>query len=124
MQALRPILDDLRRSGGFQFTVHQNSDGTVFLEDAKGCGIVVDYDTYFDVQSNAISTAQAVQDYAIEVGSAAWPPCPTHPDSHPLWLSEDGFYACPIDGTAHADLGQLAGSAPAQLGDTSRSRPR
>ena len=43
--------------------------------------------------------------------STSWPPCPAHPDRHPLGVELRGtqiFWACPIDGQALCPVGQLA----------------
>ncbi len=106
-QALDPVLTDLARSGGFEFLVAEDDRGTVWLLEPDGSGIGVRADASFDPEENAIDIAQSVQEYAIEIGGA-WPGCPAHPDSHPLWLSDEGFYTCPKMGQAHAVLGQLA----------------
>lgn len=90
LQALTPVLDDLRRSSGFQFIVEQSAGRTVYLLQPDGAGIGVLFDPDFDADDNAVRFAQSVQEYAIEVGGGAWPTCPSHPDSNPLWLSDDG----------------------------------
>lgn len=44
-----------------------------------------------------------------------WPPCPVHPDTHPLEVrldQDDVVWACPRAGTTHARVGELAQRDP------------
>jgi hypothetical protein len=103
--ALTPILDDLRRTGGYKFALEERNNEVWLLEpDRTGIGIT--YDPDCDATANAHRIAERVQEYAMEASRSAWPTCPEHPNTHPLWL-RDGAYTCPQSGTAHGRLGQL-----------------
>jgi hypothetical protein len=59
--------------------------------------------------------ADQVQDWVIDelMGTSAtnWPPCPTHPESHPLEVSTREHVAvwiCPVDRTPISQIGALA----------------
>jgi hypothetical protein len=68
---------------------------------------------------NLASVADQVQDFASEVlalvtGNSTWPPCPQHPDRHPLQarvVAGDAVWRCPVSGAVAAPVGRLAGTA-------------
>ena len=63
-----------------------------------------------------VAAADAVQVWVIEQlwgqgRAAAWPPCPEHPDTHPLAPQErEGLsvWACPRDGSVAFEIGALS----------------
>ncbi|OPF78132.1 hypothetical protein VT50_0220060 [Streptomyces antioxidans] len=59
--------------------------------------------------------ADQVQGWAVEAlwsegASAVWPPCPTHPDTHPLTATvstDTAVWVCPKTGATVARIGEL-----------------
>ena len=74
--------------------------------------------------AQAASLADQVQDWAHEElqrrgATPTWPPCPMHPDTHPLRAVVDGDQAawrCPTSIQTVAPLGQLARDGPPSPG--------
>ena len=68
---------------------------------------------------NVASVADQVQDFASEVlalvtGNSTWPPCPQHPDRHPLEarvVAGDAVWRCPVGGAVAAPVGHLVTTA-------------
>lgn len=125
-EAIEPVLRDLRAYG----IVPDQLDDEAWTEDphrpsltiwgtGHGHGVSVG-----DGDSPARRVAEAadrVQEWAIDelwgTGPAAWPPCPLHPNTHPLWVRVDGqgageraVWACPAESVAVAAVGTLSAS--------------
>ena len=102
-----PVLDEVDDFGDVQIA-------GVWLGGQGGGRTGVTVMTSSDEAYRIYRVADQVQDWAIEElwpGSPTnWPPCPTHPDSHPLvaeMLGEAAVWMCPRDATAIAPIGQL-----------------
>lgn len=123
-RALEPVLRDLRSTGVVAPTiedVHWTDDpdlpsAYLWGRDGNGRGVLADRDEPEHEQVRMV--ADRVQEWVIEElwGRAPtnWPPCPQHPDTHPLTpvttrsLAE---WVCPTHGTAVAPVGGLPPAA-------------
>jgi hypothetical protein len=121
---LAPVLRDVAACGGLVVRVeegHRPPAGLgpddemvmVWTPDGSGTGILVD-EALPDHQQQAL-VADEVHEAVVEgrwsAGlSTSWPPCPWHPDSHPLEVrlrDTDVVWACPRGGRAVCPVGQL-----------------
>jgi hypothetical protein len=120
-QALEPVLRDIRTSGVPMPEIRDEDwaddplTATAMLCSPEGSasGLRVDIDA--PERDRIAMVADQVQEWVIEElwGHAAtnWPPCPNHPDSHPLTAStRDGvaFWICPSDLMPFSPVGSLS----------------
>lgn len=120
-EALAPVLDDLRNSGG---PVPGVRDGqwssfpgqvTAVLRAADGSGQGVYAMTEEPLAQRIASVADQVQAWAVEElcrthRPATWPECPWHPDSHPLAaMVREGraVWTCPKSDRTASSIGAL-----------------
>ncbi|RBY87171.1 hypothetical protein DQ244_17760 [Blastococcus sp. TBT05-19] len=118
--ALEPVLRDLRATGGPLPRVVPSDwpgDGGVagamlWHSDGSGSGISVVLDR--PAAEQVAHVTDVVHDWVVEElwGTAPtnWPPCPGHPESHPLEVRRSGDaveWVCPADGTAVRRVGDL-----------------
>ena len=123
-RALRPVLRDLRSTGLAAPTigdVHWTDDAglpSAYLwgRHGNGRGVLTDRDEPEHEQVRMV--ADRVQEWVIEElwGRAPtnWPPCPQHPDTHPLTPAATrglAEWVCPTDGTAVVPVGDLVPAA-------------
>ncbi len=120
-RALQPVLRDLRAGGpqppriGDQDWAGQEGVASACLSSADGpggTGVSVVLGAPFPEQLAHV--ADQVHDWAVEelwgTASTSWPPCPEHPDRHPLVVRRAGdgvTWACPTSGTAVCRVGEL-----------------
>jgi hypothetical protein len=120
-EALAPVLDDLRNSGGpipdVRDAQWSNFRGqvtaTLYAPDGSGQGVSAM--AAEPLAQRIASVADQVQEWAVEelcrVGRpATWPECTWHPDSHPMAAKVwDGVAAwtCPRSGQASDRIGSL-----------------
>ncbi|MFC3573567.1 hypothetical protein ACFOZ0_09845 [Streptomyces yaanensis] len=114
-KALSVVLRDLAAQCPVQPVVRDAEDGgiTLYAPDASGWGVYVWPDSRPGARLAEI--ADRVQDWAVEAlwaegASAVWPPCPAHPDTHPLTatvVEGKAVWACPRSGVAVAFIGEL-----------------
>jgi hypothetical protein len=119
--ALSPVITDLRATGApvpaidDKDWVGDPTQASAMLRspDGSATGIRI---TLSAAESDRIAAmADQVQEWAIEElwghAETNWPPCPQHPDTHPLApLSRYGIasWTCPLDGTSFSAIGSLA----------------
>lgn len=120
-EALAPVLDDLRASGGPVPDVGDEeqlrfpSQVTAVLRAADGSGQGVSVMEGDPLPQRIASVADQVQEWAVEElcrqhRPATWPECPWHPDSHPMAPEvRDGeaVWTCPRSGQAAGLIGSL-----------------
>jgi hypothetical protein len=121
--ALAPILRDLAQPGGVRPEVRdqpwQRERGTasayLYASDGSGTGIWMELD---QPQSTRVAAlADQVQEWAVEAlwtlgRPTNWPPCPHHPDGHPLAAEERtgrAVWVCPVLGGEVSAIGELGG---------------
>ena len=91
----------------------QPADLWVWQDDGSGTGVFVDPEAP-DAES-AAHVADVVHGAAVEAlwgqgRDTAWPPCPEHPEAHPLVVAEgdpEPCWTCPRSGAVHAPVGSL-----------------
>ena len=121
-EALAPVLRDVERAGLLPPVV-DDADWigdpdyvSAMMWDRSGSGAGISVPRNADLVTRVVVVADQVQEWVIESqlwGAAPtnWPPCPTHPDSHPLQalLVHDGTAAwtCPRDGATVAPVGDV-----------------
>lgn len=124
-EALAPVLDDLRNSGGPVPDVRDaqwsNFPGqvTAMLYAADGSGQGVSAMAAEPLPQRIASVADQVQEWAVEElcrvrRPATWPECTWHPDSHPMAAEvRDGraVWTCPRSGHASDRIGSLRAPA-------------
>lgn len=124
-EALAPVLDDLRNSGGpipdVRDAQWSNSPGqpTAMLYAADGSGQGVSAMAAEPLPQRIASVADQVQEWAVEElcrvhRPATWPECTWHPDSHPMAAEvRDGraVWTCPRSGHASDRIGSLRAPA-------------
>ncbi|MGC4865748.1 hypothetical protein ACLQ3B_09980 [Micromonospora sp. DT53] len=119
--ALEPILSDLGKPGGVQPDLRdepwrddpQTASAFLYASDGSGHGIAIDLG--LPAVTQIVTLADQVQDWAVEalwsLGRATnWPPCPQHPESHPLTAvvrADRAVWACPTVGTEISAIGTL-----------------
>ncbi|WP_327033356.1 hypothetical protein [Micromonospora ureilytica] len=119
--ALEPIFSDLGKPGGVQPDLRdepwrddpQTASAFLYASDGSGHGISI----YLGLSAvtQIVTLADQVQDWAVEalwsLGRATnWPPCPQHPNSHPLAAvvhADRAVWACPTAGTDISEIGTL-----------------
>ena len=129
-EAMEPVLRDLRAYGiepgqviEEDWTEDPDRPALVIWGVEHGCGVAVDRT---DAPAGRVAeAADRVQGWAIDelwgTGPAAWPPCPLHPNTHPLWVRVEGagdaaraVWQCPADSVAVAAVGALAPVGPSE----------
>lgn len=119
-QALEPVLRDLQ-SAGIDAPRIDDSDWTgdpespsamLWSPDGSGTGVYVAKSA--SSPERVASMADQVQDWAIEELwshlPTNWPPCPQHPNSHPLKATTQdaaAVWVCPTDDHVVAAIGAL-----------------
>lgn len=130
-EAVEPVLRDLRAYGiepgqldDEEWTEDPHRPSLMIWGTGHGCGVSVgDHDS---LARRVAEAADHIQGWAIDelwgTGSAAWPPCPLHPNTHPLWVRVDGegdderaVWACPTESQAVAPIGTLAADGAPSL---------
>lgn len=119
-RSLEPVLRDIRRTG-VPVPRIEDDDWTgnpeppsamLWSSDGSGTGIRVD--RYAPEAEQVAMVADQVQEWVIEElwgqSTTNWPPCPSHPTTHPLTATtRDGeaVWACPADRTPVCAVGAL-----------------
>ncbi|PWK47227.1 hypothetical protein [Actinoplanes xinjiangensis] len=119
--ALQPILKDLAGPAGVLPEVRdepwqdyeRTASAILYEADGSGTGVFIHLGSPFSAQVAAL--AEQVQDWAVEAlcaleRSTSWPPCPEHPDRHPLAAVEQAgraVWVCPVTGTEVGEVGTL-----------------
>ena len=118
--ALEPILRDiatLRAPAPMLRDENWTNDPTTAAArawslDGTGTGIYVSLNAPEPERIAAI--AEQVQEWIIEqqwgTSASNWPPCPTHPDTHPLQVrmhDDRATWTCPTDGTSFWRVGSI-----------------
>lgn len=121
-EALVPVLDDLRNSGGpvpdvrdAQWSNNFPGQVTAMLYAADNSGQGVSAMAFEPLAQRIASVADQVQEWAVEElcrvhRPATWPECPWHPNSHPMAAQvRDGraAWTCPRSGHAVDRIGSL-----------------
>lgn len=118
-ESLAPILQDLARAGIAPPTFDEtdwmgeaeHASSMMWRGDGSGTGFSVRRAD--SLPDRIASAADQVQEWAIEGelwgrGSTNWPPCPQHPDNHPLRptvVGSDAVWVCPADDSVVATIG-------------------
>ena len=119
-QALVPVVSDIRACGVPEPAVVDGDwsddamDATAFMNSADGSLIGLRVRVDGTPMEQIVEVAEQVQEWVIEelwpAAATNWPPCPHHPETHPLSAAvRDGaaVWACPTDATAFATIGGL-----------------
>lgn len=120
-EALAPVLRDVARAGllaprfGDAGGIDDDDYAAVMMW-GEGGGQSLSVPRHAALVARVVVAADQVQEWVIESqlwGTAPtnWPPCPAHPDSHPLQalLARDvtAAWTCPHDGVAMAPIGAV-----------------
>lgn len=116
--ALQPVLRDIRATGAPEPDIRDDASwsysAAAMLWGRDGTGMGVSVDPAEPQVDRVARVADQVQEWVIEErwGNAAtnWPPCPRHPQTHPLTAAVVGDVAtwtCPADGMPISPVGQL-----------------
>lgn len=118
--AMAPVLRDLQSAGiaaprieDREWTGDPDSPSLMMWSpDGSGMGLSVSRAAP-EFERIATVTDQ-IQEWAIEElwggGPTNWPPCPRHPDNHPMTVSTSGaaaLWTCPADEVAIVPVGEL-----------------
>jgi hypothetical protein len=118
--ALAPVLRDLHSTGVPEPRIEERDwtddpkmlSAMLWSPDGGGTGIFVS--RYDSAHTQIAAMADQVQEWAIEelqwAGRTNWPPCPSHPTTHPMGAATHGgkaVWCCPIDGEVICDVGSL-----------------
>ncbi|HWU23969.1 MAG TPA: hypothetical protein VN088_20700 [Nocardioides sp.] len=119
-QALAPVLRDLASVGISAPRVEdrdwtgrpESASAMLWSPDGSGVGVYVRRDS---AESERIAMVAAqVQEWAIEelwaAGATNWPPCPRHPNTHPMAASTRdaaAVWMCPADAVVIVPVGEL-----------------
>jgi hypothetical protein len=119
-QALEPVLRDIRTSGMPEPEVRdgdwmEDPDvASAWLCSDDGSVVGIRVTVAASEPDQIMEAADQVQDWVINelLGTSAtnWPPCPNHPETHPLMASTRervAVWVCPTDGTPFSPLGEL-----------------
>jgi hypothetical protein len=119
-QAMEPVLRDLRGAGVAPPRIEDDDwtgdtdSASAMLRSPDGSGRGVYVSRLAPGFERVAAMADQVQEWAIEElwGQAPtnWPPCPPHPDSHPMSAAARGgaaVWECPVDETVIAPIGAL-----------------
>jgi hypothetical protein len=124
-EALEPVWRDVRRTAGVDLRIAdepyqdlpRHPSAMVWDTDGTGAGFHTDLEA--SPRERVTQVADQVQEFVIEARSAAglpsnWPPCPVHPDRHPLapTASEPPSWSCPTTMTTVAPIGELVSATP------------
>lgn len=119
-EALAPILRDLGRAG-IEPPTFDGRDwmgdpdyAAVMMWSADGSGTGLSVRRTASLVDRVVSAADQVQEWAIEGqlwgwSSTNWPPCPQHPDNHPLQpavVGPDALWICPVSRAVVAPIGE------------------
>ena len=119
-ESVEPVLRDFGRAGlnAPTFDDHDwvGDDDYVssMMWSADGSGSGVSIPRAAPLEDRIVQAADQVQEWAIEdqlwgSGRTNWPPCPTHPQNHPLQARVAGaiaMWVCPADHSAVAPIGE------------------
>jgi hypothetical protein len=120
-EALKPVLRDLKSTGAPLPEVREEDWAAdparevayLVSQDGSMSGIAVELNAA-EVDRTVWVTDQ-VQDWVIEelqgTTTTNWPPCPNHPETHPLRCAArgaDARWVCPHDGTTFQHVGLLS----------------
>jgi hypothetical protein len=123
--ALEPVLRDLAIPTGVlpdlrdePWAGARTASAMLYAADGSGAGISIDLDETRAAQVAVL--ADQVQDWAVEAlwslrRPTNWPPCPRHPDSHPLAATVSNgraVWSCPADKTEISVIGGVADTCP------------
>jgi hypothetical protein len=124
--ALTPVLRDLDETAGIRPDVRDESwvddprqtSAMLFGPDGTGMGIRVRLGD--PPAAQVAEVADQVQEWAVEAlwslgRSTSWPPCPEHPDRHPLAAvarAGRAVWTCPVSGAEAGPVGGVAGPRP------------
>lgn len=112
-RAVQALVRDLRTLEGVTLTLHGD---LVEVQQAGGPPAPLDHATGASEEQLKAHIADRLQDYVVDALWTAgfptsWPPCPDHPDSHPLRavvLDEVAVWSCP-KGAYRRTIGGLDG---------------
>lgn len=118
-ESIEPVLRDLARAGlhapRFDDEDWQGFPGRVscMLRSAGGSGTGMSVRRADPLAMRVVDAADQIQEWVIEdqlwmAGRTNWPPCPNHPDTHPLQaeVAESmAVWSCPGDGAVVAPIG-------------------
>lgn len=119
-ESVEPVLRDLRRAG-IKAPTFDDDDWvgdreyvSSMMWSADGSGSGVSVRRAAPLAERVAHAADQVQEWAIEDqlwGSALtnWPPCPNHPESHPLQASvaeTNAMWVCPADHSPVSPIGE------------------
>ena len=120
VDALGPVLRDIRATGVPEPEVRDEDWAddpelaTAMLCDARGGCTGVRVDRSEPEPHRIAMMADQVQEWVIEelwpTAPTNWPPCPDHPDTHPLTAKVahgDAMWTCPADGSTVVAVGSL-----------------
>jgi hypothetical protein len=120
-ESVGPVLRDLAGSG-ITAPVFDDNDwvgddayvsSMMWGSDGSAMGLSVRRaDPLVDRVAHAADQVQewAIEDQLWEAGRTNWPPCPHHPDRHPLQAvitGSDAVWRCPVDDAVMARVGAL-----------------
>lgn len=119
-QSMEPILRDLRGAGIAAPRI-EDDDWTgdpdvpsVMLWSPDGSGTRVSVSRSAPPFERIAAVADQVQEWAIEElwghASTSWPPCPQHPNTHPMQATtrdDVAVWVCPADQTIASPIGAL-----------------
>jgi hypothetical protein len=121
LQALEPVIRDIQATGIAAPDVREHdyanlpemATALMWSQDGSGMGVSVLLDR--PESARIAMVADQVQEWVIEElwrtrRSTNWPPCSSHPGTHPLAAEDqDGVavWACPDDGTPVSPIGLL-----------------
>lgn len=122
-EALAPVLRDVERAGLIAPLVddtdwigHADYVSAMMWDRTRDSATGVSVPRHAGLVTRVVVAADQVQDWVIESqlwGSAPtnWPPCPVHPDTHPLraLLARDltAVWTCPHDDATIAPIGEV-----------------
>jgi hypothetical protein len=119
-KAMAPALRDLRTSGIAEPRIEDDdwaddpATASVMFWSPDGSGLGVSVNRAAPEYERVAMLADQVQDWAIEElwGKAPtnWPPCPRHPNNHPMRVSihdATAVWICPADEVVISPIGEL-----------------
>lgn len=117
---MAPVLRDLRSAGIAAPRIEDRdwsdepewSTAMMWSPDGSGSGVYVS--RLAPEFERVAMVADQVQEWAIEelwrAAPTNWPPCPHHPDNHPMEVSTQdaaAVWTCPVDGAVISPVGEL-----------------
>lgn len=119
-EAMAPVLRDLRSAGIAAPRIEDRDwaddpdSASVTMWSADGSGVGVYVSRSASAPDRVAMVTDQVQDWAIEQlwgrATTNWPPCPPHPETHPMRVSvRDGVavWTCPAAGAAITPVGTV-----------------